>query len=206
MGLYVGITGLPGAGKDTVADQLTDSARVAGVSVYRYNLSDEIRHELARRGGNASRISRAALIEIGNELREAYGGGILASRVIARDAGSRLVVEEDRPVLVIVVGIRSPEEVRTFRNAWGSQFVLIAVRASQEIRSIRLAARGQYREDFRLSDDLDQADQAIGIPACTELADWHILNDSTLQELQATIRAFFDHNMRPLLGVGVNVP
>jgi dephospho-CoA kinase len=199
--IYIGITGLSGTGKDTVADILANLARVHSMYVYRYNLSDEVREELARRGRVADSASRAALIEVANELRATYGGGALASRIVIKDQKVHQT-EDNRPNLVIVIGIRNPEEVEMFRNAWGAQFMLVTVEASQQARATRRASRGQYREDVNLSGEVEQADQAIGIPTCGQMSDWHIRNEGTLEELGAAVQTFFECNIAPVLGPG----
>jgi len=73
MGAYIGITGLSCTGKDTIADMLAGITCTRGVRVFRYRLSDEILQELARRGIPAESISRALLIETGNEMRAKWG-------------------------------------------------------------------------------------------------------------------------------------
>jgi len=190
---------LSATGKNTVADILTDLARVHGMCVFRYNLSDEVREELVRRGRMEDSVSRMTLIEVANELRAAYGGGVLAGRIVAKEVGIRST-EDSRPSLVVVTGIRNPDEVRTFRDEWGTRFILVAVETSQEVRTIRKTSRGQYREDVNLSSDVEQADQAIGIPLCEQMSDWHIRNEDTFEELKAAVQVFFESRIAPSLG------
>jgi len=201
--VYIGLTGLLGAGKDTVGKLMADLARAHKVRVRCYNLSDEIREELVRRGQAGDGASRSTLIAVGNELRATFGGGVLAERIIAKDRAH--IVENDGPDLVIAAGIRNPEEVRAFRNEWGraSTFILVAVESFPEARAARLTTRSQYREDATSSSEVEQADQAIGIDACTQMSDWHIRNDGEVEQLQADVYDFFAHRIAPVLGVAI---
>jgi len=201
--VYVGLTGLFGAGKDTVGKLMADLARAHQVHVRCYNLSDEIRDELIRRGQVGDDASRAILIAVGNELRATFGGGVLAERIIAKERVH--IAENGGPDLVIVAGIRNPEEVRIFRNEWGNPFtfVMVAVESFPEVRAIRLAARSQYREDAILSSEVEQADQAIGIDVCAQMSDWHIRNDGGVEQLQTDVHDFFARRIAPVLGIAI---
>lgn len=193
MRIHIGITGLSGTGKDTVADMLAKLAGDHGLPVHHRSLSDEVREELIRRGRVDDLASRTALIEVANELRAAHGGGFLAS-CIAKELEATPDGDSELS-LVIVTGIRNPEEVRAFRGEWGRRFFLVAVEASQEARIARMVLRRQYQEDSGLSAEVEQADRAIGIDACSQMADWHIRNDGTFEELQSAVRAFFEHSV-----------
>lgn len=201
MNIYIGITGLSGVGKDSVADILTDIAKTYGLPVHRYRLSDEIKAELARRGGDATASSREILIKIGNELRKSHGGGVLASRTITRYNQEAARLESNRSGLVIAIGIRHPGEVKTFRTEWGKngQFILVAVEASQDSRFYRKVSRGQYMEDTSLCEKIERADSDIGILACIRLADRRIQNNDTQDTLRATVKGFFDYSIGPVL-------
>ena len=191
---YVGVTGLLGTGKDTVANMLSEIVRSLGAEVSKRNLSDEVRAELVRRGRIADLSRRAVLIEVANELRENYGEGILAKHAIEWYRNSNNF-EDELPSLLIIVGIRNPGEVVEFRNEWGKKFLLVSVEANDDIRFLRLSSRDQYKEDNNFIKEIEEADKAIGISDCTKLADWSISNNGTIKELQSAVHAFFDQNL-----------
>ena len=202
--VYIGLTGMLGAGKDTVAKLVADLARAHQVHVRSYNLSDEIREELARRGHAGDAASRSTLIAVGNELRATFGGGVLAERIIAKERAH--TVENGGPDLVIAAGIRNPEEVKAFRKEWGRAytFIMVAVESLPKVRAARLAGRSQYREDSTSSSEVEQADQAIGIDACAQMSDWHIRNDGGVEQLHADVHDFFARRIAPVLGIAVS--
>jgi dephospho-CoA kinase len=190
--VYIGITGLSGTGKDIVANILADIAEARGFSVHKRNMSDEVRAELTRRGRDADSTSRMVLIEVANELRETFGEEVLARRMISWYTKIQQS-EDSQPTLMIAVGIRNPCEVEAFRNAWENGFLLVSVEATEETRSFRLTSRGQYEEDIDPAGEVEEADQAIGIPDCGKMADWSIPNNGTINELESAVRAFFDY-------------
>jgi len=192
-----------GAGKDTVGKLIADLAGAHKVHVRSYNLSDEIREELARRGQAGDNATRSTLIAVGNELRATCGGGVLAERILAKERVQ--IAENSGPDLVIAAGIRNPEEVKAFRKEWGSAFtfIMVAVESSPQVRAARLAARSQYQEDANSSAEVEKADQAIGIDACAKMSDWHIKNDGGVEQLQADVYDFFVSRIAPALGIGI---
>ena len=199
----IGLTGMLGAGKDTVGKLIADLAGAHKVHVRSYNLSDEIREELARRGQAGDNATRSTLIAVGNELRATCGGGVLAERILAKERVQ--IAENSGPDLVIAAGIRNPEEVKAFRKEWGSTFtfIMVAVESSPQVRAARLAARSQYQEDANSSAEVEKADQAIGIDACAKMSDWHIKNDGGVEQLQADVYDFFVSRIAPALGIGI---
>jgi dCMP deaminase len=169
--MIIGLTGKNGAGKTEVSQYLVSR----GFEFY--SLSDEIRHEVRKRGAE---ITRETLTEVGNELRGRFGGGVLAERILAR-------LGQDRNY--VVDSIRNPMEVDVLRRR--KDFVLVAVDANQMARFERSRLRGRegapasfeqfVREEER---ELQSAD-----PVCQQLiatrhmADVILNNDGTVAEL-----------------------
>lgn len=201
--VYIGLTGLPGAGKGTVAAILSTYASRYDVTVFRYSLSDEIRDELharclasnsADRSGldgkgshRADKSTRLQLIELGNELREKYGSGVLAQRIVAKISG---VLCSHLRTLAIIDAIRNPGEVEELRKQWGKHFGLVAVEASAESRIRRLVTRGREGEYRGLPEEVEQADREIGVESCIRMADWRIRNDGSVAELREVVDTF----------------
>lgn len=171
--VVLGITGRNCAGKDTVADVLERRG------FERHSLSDVLRVELRARGAE---ITRAALIDVGRELREREGPAVLADRM-------KRMIRTDR---VALVSVRSPAEVASLRKLPG--FVLLAVDAPVDVRFRREAARKREGpvptlDEFialeRREDSSDANAQQLG--AAIAMADRTVVNDGTLGELEARV-------------------
>jgi len=120
----IGIVGLPGAGKTTVAVHIVKQKFVHIV------LSDFIRDEIALQG--IQDFSRTTYQKIGNELRKRYGGDILAVRACKK-------IEKEHLKHAVIDGIRNMQEVAYLRKQKG--FHLLGVSAGARIRFTRLSKR-----------------------------------------------------------------
>jgi dCMP deaminase len=169
--MIIGLTGKNGAGKTAVSDYL----KSRGFDYY--SLSDEIRAEIRRRGLD---ITREVLIEVGNELREQSGPGVLAERILRNLAnGQNYVIDS----------IRNPQEVEALRQR--SDFTLLAVEADQAMRFERSRARARegaaqtlrqfVEEEARELSSENPANQQLN--ATRQKADLVVNNDGTLEEL-----------------------
>ena len=112
--MIIGLTGKNCSGKGEVSRFLTDS----GYDYY--SLSDILREELER-GGH--KVTREALIEIGNSLRAGSGAGVLAERTLAKLAPE---------AHAIVDSIRNPFEVEALRRR--GDFHLLSIESDPEVR------------------------------------------------------------------------
>src|SRR5436309_7202619 len=119
--MLIGLTGRNAAGKGEVARYLEKK------SFYYYSLSDVIREDIRSRGQEPT---RELLIQVGNELRQRYGGAVLAERILAK-------IEDDKHY--VIDSIRNPAEVEAFRAA--KHFKLVRVEAPLEVRFQRILSR-----------------------------------------------------------------
>lgn len=175
MGVVIGITGRNCAGKDTVA------AILERRGFERYSLSDVLRAELRARG---EEITRPALIALGNELRAAEGPGTLAIRV-------RGMIRTNRCALV---SVRNPTEVERLREMPGFEFW--AVDAPVAVRFARETSRGRESlpatlEAFVALEARENTSDpnAQQLDATYRMHDHEIINDGTLEELEAKVMA-----------------
>jgi dephospho-CoA kinase len=173
----VGLTGTLGAGKGIVKQFL-----IKNFNCYHVILSGVIRGEIEKKRGN---FGRKTMQDLGNELREKYGGHILAKLAIE-------YLPRDKE-MIIVDGIRNPAEAEWLKKEFGDNFVLIAVDAPFEKRFKFLLSRSEKRdpkteEEFK---EMDLRDQGNGEPQtgqqvgkCVAMADYKVINDGTIQELE----------------------
>jgi dCMP deaminase len=180
--MIIGLTGKNGSGKTAVCDYLKSRGFEC------YSLSDEIREEIRRRG---QEISREILIEVGNELREKFGPGILAERVLRNLENGNYVVDS----------IRNPHEVEILKRR--PDFSLLALEAGEVIRFERSRKRGRenaaqtlqqfLEEEAREIDSSNPASQQLH--ATRQKADLVLNNDGTLEELHRRL----DELLPPLM-------
>ena len=173
--MIIGLTGLNGAGKGTVAEFLQERGFVY------HSLSDTIRDVLAERGQEPTREN---MIRTGNELRETGGSGALATGILDKlDFGVNNIVDS----------IRSPGEVEVLRTC--KDFVLFDISATEDSRFERMVGRGRVGdpEDIETFRRLEQA-ELTGAPtgqqlvATAALADHRVSNDGSIETLHEVLQ------------------
>jgi len=157
----IGTVGLPGSGKGEAADV----AEAAGIPVV--VMGDVIRAECRRRGLDPAEHHG----RIAGALREEEGDDAIAARTLPRIREA--AVESDRGDTVLVDGLRSTVELERFREAFGDDFTLVAIRAPFEIRAERLGERGRDDSDADTAAlrERDEREIDLGLGETLERAD-----------------------------------
>lgn len=159
--LIVCLTGMPGAGKSTIADGLR--------ALYGYdtvNMGDAVREEAK---GRNLEPTRANLGRIMLELREKNGPGAIAELVRPR-------ISQSGSDVVLVDGVRSNAETRSLSKV--GTLKVLAVHASADTRFGFLQERGrpddpQTRGHF---EERDTREMSVGISDSIALSDYAISN------------------------------
>ena len=174
----IGTVGLPGSGKGEAADV----AEAAGIPVV--VMGDVIRAECRRRGLDPAEHHG----RIAGALREEEGDDAIAARTLPRirDAAA----ESDRDETVLVDGLRSTVELERFREAFGDDFTLVAIRAPFELRAERLGERGRDDSDSDLAAlrERDDREVELGLGETLERADVEIDNTDSLAAFRERVR------------------
>ncbi len=176
--MIIGITGKSGAGKGTVAKYLKQRGYVY------HSLSDILRLELKKTGQEEDLPN---LIKLGNRLRTDEGPGILGKRTVK-------LIKDNQEEKSLVDSIRNPSEIEEIRMA-ADHFILVAVDAPLEVRYQRINKRGRpgdnitfeafKEQDFKqLKSDDTNAQQILD---CFKQADYTVVNDSSLEELNQKV-------------------
>lgn len=191
MKTIIGIVGPLACGKGVVADYLIKNDGYTS-----FSLSFIVHEEAKKR--EITTITRTVLQDIGDDLREKEGSGVLAKRAVA------LLTERGLDRMVIE-GIRNPGEVAHLRTIPG--FLLIAVDALQEVRFRRVIERGKPWdpkdwETFKKVDGRDSCDatnkNGQQVRACMKLADVHINNNTDLSHCYRAVGRICNTRALPL--------
>ncbi len=166
--LIVCITGMPGAGKTTVAEAL----RSAGFQTI--GMGDVVREEAKRQGlpGDDKSLGKLML-----KLRKEHGLGAIAHLIV------RSLSDDTR--LVAIDGLRSRHEVDVLKRR-GTVKVL-AIHAPKESRFRFLKARKRL-DAPRSHDEFDTRDKrelSVGIGEAILFSDSVITNEGTIKDLQS---------------------
>lgn len=180
--LVIGLTGMPAAGKDFVR------ALLEPLGFRAYQLSDHLRGVAAQRGNPAP--TRQDLQDLGAEMRALHGPFVLARETAAKIAA-------DGADRALIVGMRSPGEVRELRERRDIDFVLVALDADPRVRFARAASRRRDGDPLTWEAfcAADARDRGNGDPASTDvqvgltmaMADAHLDNSADSAHLEQQV-------------------
>lgn len=174
--MIIGVVGPIASGKSVLVEYLIDKGFI------NLRVSDEIK-EIATKRGIAH--ERGPLQNLGNELREKYGPGFLAERVMEKiKPGKNYVIDS----------IRNPGEIEIFRNM--DEFIVIGVDSPPEDRLRRIVSRNKSGDPKTIEEikDMDARDRGAGekssgqqVGACYDMSDYQLMNDGTMEALAEKI-------------------
>jgi len=116
--IIVGLIGLPGAGKTTIARHIVKKG------FFHVKLSSFLEAEAKKQYG---KINRQSLQDIGNEFRKKYGPSVLAQWAIEKTGNKRKIV---------IDGIRNLAEIKFLKQQ--GDFFLLGITADPKVRYKRL--------------------------------------------------------------------
>ncbi len=175
------VTGMPGSGKSKIVHEFE---RRGFPSV---SMGDIVREETAKRG---LELTKENVAKVSIRLRQELG----------QNAVAKLTVEKVRELLkgsdvVVIDGVRSLDEVGTFRSAFPEEeIIIIAVHTPPHTRFERLKARGRH-DDPRSWEDFEERDWKelrFGIGNVIAMADYMLVNDGTHDEYVKKVRELVD--------------
>ncbi|MFB6181245.1 MAG: AAA family ATPase [Candidatus Nanohalobium sp.] len=162
-----GVTGMPLAGKTTVAEMLEEE----GFTVL--DMGDVVRIEMDKRGKEADETGSFV-----NGLREEHGMDAIAQ--LSVPYLEEIIEEKER---IVITGMRGWDEKERFEEETGEEIEVISVWASREERKKRREER-QREEDVEGDEfherDLREIEQGVG--KLMALSDHMIKNDTITEE------------------------
>lgn len=171
--IVLGLVGLPGSGKTTIAKMLESR----GWKII--SMGDYVRREALKRG---LKPTRENLSMLAHRLREELGMDAIAKLCIDD------IVSSDRNV--VVDGLRSPSEVDYLKNRIPS-ITLLFIDAPVDRRFSLLSSRGRI-DDPKCIEDLiarDNEEIRFGILELRDRADYVLINDGGLENLERRLEA-----------------
>ena len=166
--LIVCLTGMPGAGKSTIAEGLKSK----GYEII--NMGNTVREEAKKRNLEPTGTNLGKLML---ELREKNGPSAVAQLIKPQ-------IDESNSEIVVIDGIRSNDEIQFLKNIGNVK--ILSIHASTDTRFDFLSKRGrsddpQNKENF---DERDFRELGVGISTSIALADESISNNNmTIDEL-----------------------
>jgi dephospho-CoA kinase len=178
----IGITGTLGAGKGTVVQYLVEQK-----GYHHYSVRAFLLEEIRRRGLPENRDS---LTMVANEMRSVHSPSYVTDQLyfIARKKGQDCVIES----------IRTPGEIFSLRTK--GDFILLSVDADPEIRFQRIIARNSETDRITYNTFLSNEAREMtsddpnhqNLRACINLADFHLLNNGTPDQLFHQVENLLD--------------
>lgn len=161
--IIIGLTGSLCSGKGTIATHLKE------LGFRHFVLGDRVRDEVRSRHQD---VTRTLLQDVGNELRDTYGGAVLAERTVK--------LLDDVEGNIVIDGLRNPEEIKYLRDVLGAK--IVGVDAPKDLRLKWYLERAKQRgedgpspEDFKKDDDRDfgigEPGNGQHVEKCLSLAD-----------------------------------
>ena len=179
--MIVIVTGMPGSGKSRIVKEFE---RRGFPSV---SMGDLVREETVKRG---LELTKENVAKVSIRLRQELGQNAVAKLTVEKVKG--LLKGSD---VVVIDGVRSLDEVGTFRSAFPEERILvIAVHTPPKQRFERLKARGRH-DDPKSWEDFEERDWKelkFGIGNVIAMADYMLVNDGSHDDYEKKVRELVD--------------
>ena len=164
--LIVCLTGMPGAGKSTIANGLKEK----GFEII--NMGDAVRAEAEKRNLEPTSQNLGKLML---ELREKNGPGAVAELI-------KPSIENSNSNVIVIDGIRSNDEIKVLKKS--ANVKLLSILASTDTRFTFLHDRGRSDDpkSREIFEERDNRELGVGVGKSIELADESISNNELTKD------------------------
>jgi len=164
--LIVCLTGMPGAGKSTIANGLKEK----GFEII--NMGDAVRAEAEKRNLEPTGQNLGKLML---ELREKNGPGAVAELI-------KPSIENSNSNVIVIDGIRSNDEIQVLKKS--ANVKLLSILASTDTRFTFLHERGRSDDpkSKEIFEERDNRELGVGVGKSIESADESILNNELTKD------------------------
>lgn len=170
----IGITGHPASGKDMAAEYFTSKG------FKHVSMGDFLREMMKTKN---IPTDRPHIREFVKEMRAVHGNQYPADEMAKGITGN-----------TVISGFRNVAEVKTFREKFGNDFILLAIDAPLEVRYRRIYGRGRHGdnisfEQFKEEEDRERREESGSheMDRVIEIADKTIENSGTKEELYSPL-------------------
>ena len=176
----IAFAGMPFSGKS----EAVRIAKEKNIPVIR--MGDMVWDEVKKRG---LELNDKNVGTIANEMRQKHGKDVWAKKTIEK------VKSIDAENILIIDGIRNKEEIQTFKEELGEDFVLVAITVSDGERYKRAMNRDREDDskDINLVKERDNRELNWGLGKVIEDADVKISNETDMQSFQTKIKDFLNN-------------
>ncbi len=184
MKIVIGLVGPIASGKGTISEYLQS------LGFKYYSLSNVVREETQARG---LEMTRKNLQDVGNDLRETFGGAVLVEKLVER-------IQKDD--FVVIDGVRNPNEISAIKEQLHGKIVNISAYKNRRVERYleRAIERGEdtaTASSFKKIDarDLGEGESKSGqqVQACIDLADFTLKNNGSVEEFQQNCQEMLDN-------------
>ena len=179
--MIIAITGMPLSGKASVRKIFEN------MGCPTFTMSDAVREEAKKQG---VKIDKQSMREFATNIRKERGRGIVAELCILHL--KEMVKKED---LIVVDGVRSPEEPEIFKKEFGDDFALVCIWAPFQLRVRRLGGEDRKGRDDEVTNaeelkKRDRKELSWGLGEVIAEADYLITNIGPKEDLQKDLNRF----------------
>lgn len=179
--MIIAITGMPMAGKASIRKTFEN------MGCPTFTMSDAVREEAKKRN---FQIDKESMREFATAIRKEHGRGIVAELCVPHL--KELLKKEE---LIIVDGVRSPEEPEVFKQHFGEDFVLVCVWAPFKLRVQRLGGQDRQGRDDEVTDEeelknRDRKELGWGLGEVIAEADYLITNIGSKEDVEHDLNRF----------------
>lgn len=174
----IAFTGMPYSGKS----EAVKIAKDRGIQVIR--MGEMIWEETRNQG---LELNDKNVGEIANSMREKYGKDIWARRT------SDAIKTKNKLDQIVIDGIRNIEEIEFFKKEFGTDIVIIAIDASDELRKNRSLNRKRKDDTINIQNfqERDKRELQWGLGDVIASADIIISNEGSIQDFRNRIKEVF---------------
>ena len=170
----IAFTGMPASGKSEAVQLAKDK----GIPVVR--MGDLVWEETQRQGKS---LNDKNVGDVANSMRKKHGMDIWAKRTVEKIRSMK------KSPIMVIDGVRNREEIDYFKKELGTEFLIIAIDAPDELRMKRAISRKRTDDSKNLNDfkERDKREIGWGVQQVIATADIIIPNSGSIDAFKKQV-------------------